>query len=62
VTAEGEFTGEVIDRDMLIDQHYYAIASKATLLKPEEIPVPKEKFLKAFGLTWEEALAQGVKA
>ncbi len=60
VVNEGEFTGETIDKEMLIDQHYYAIASKATLLRPEQIPVPEQKFLEAFGLTWKEALDQGV--
>jgi len=57
VVQEGEFTGDVIDRDMLIDQHYYAIASKATILKPEEIPVPEEKFLETFGVSWADVLA-----
>jgi len=33
IQKEGELTAEKIDEDMLIDQHYYAIASKATLLK-----------------------------
>ena len=28
ISKEGEITGETIDKDMLIDQHYYAIASK----------------------------------
>jgi len=57
IINEGEFTAEQIDKDMLIDQHYYAIASKATLLQPKDIPVPPEKFLDTFGLTWEQALA-----
>ena len=57
IVQEGEFTGEQIDRDMLIDQHYYAIASKATLLKPEEIPVPEAKFKEFFGVSWKDALA-----
>jgi len=56
IVTEGEFTGEDIDRDMLIDQHYYAIASKATILKPSQIPVPEKKFEESFGLTWAEAL------
>jgi hypothetical protein len=43
-----------------LDQHYYAIASKATLLKPAQIPVPVKKFQDKFGLSWEEALSQGV--
>jgi hypothetical protein len=45
---------------MLIDQHYYAIASKATMMKPKDLPVPADKFLEAFGLTYADALAQEV--
>lgn len=56
ILKEGEFTGEQIDAGMLIDQHYYAIASKATILKPEQIPVPADKFQDNFGLSWETAL------
>lgn len=59
IVKEGEFTGEQIDEQMLIDQHYYAIASKATLLKPEQIPVPEAKFEENFGLKWSDAIAQG---
>jgi hypothetical protein len=44
ILTEGELTGEQIDAGMLIDQHYYAIASKATLLKPEQLPVPAALF------------------
>jgi hypothetical protein len=43
----------------LIDQHYYAIASKATLLKPKDMPVPADKFEAAFGLPWAQALKNG---
>lgn len=60
VTSEGELTSEVIDQKKLIDQHYYAIASKATILKPHELNVPKDKFQKQFGLSWDDALKQGV--
>eukprot|EP00606_Chrysophyceae_sp_TOSAG23-5_P000462 GSChrysophyteH2.ASY1.ANO1.347.1 assembled CDS len=60
VVREGELSGEQIDEDMLIDQHYYAIASKATLLKPNTLPVPEDKFKAAFGLEWKDALADGV--
>jgi hypothetical protein len=59
ISTEGELTGEQIDRGMLIDQHYYAIASKATLLKPKDMPVPADKFEAAFGLPWAKALEQG---
>ena len=44
---------------MLVDQHYYAIASKATLVKPAEMPVPADKFQAAFGLSWQDALKAG---
>ena len=60
IVQEGEFTGEQIDAGMHIDQHYYAIASKATILKPAQIPVPAAKFEDKFGLSWETALADGL--
>ena len=41
ITAEGDLTSEIIDKKQLIDQHYYAIASKATILKPTELNIPK---------------------
>lgn len=53
-------TGEEIDKGMHIDQHYYAIASKATLLKPQQMPVPAQKFEDKFKLSWESALEQGL--
>jgi nucleoside diphosphate kinase len=59
ILAEGEITGEVIDEKKLIDQHYYSIASKATILKPEALNVPEDKFETQFGLTWKDALAAG---
>jgi len=60
VTGEGTLTSEVIDSKKLIDQHYYAIASKATILKPKELNVPKDKFKNFFGLEWEEALKKNM--
>ena len=59
VLQEGELTGAQIDAGMLIDQHYYAIASKATLLKPAQMPVPKAKFQEKFGLDFDQAVADG---
>jgi len=59
ILKEGSLPGTVIDKKKLIDQHYYAIASKATILKPSQLNVPADKFQAAFGLTWEEALASG---
>eukprot|EP01039_Chlorochromonas_danica_P004945 gene4945-5428_t len=58
IVKEGAFTGPEIDEQMLIDQHYYAIASKATLLQPKDIPVPADKFEASFGLSWAQALEQ----
>jgi nucleoside diphosphate kinase len=60
ITSEGDLTSEVIDEKKLIDQHYYAIASKATILKPKELNVPQDKFKSKFGLEWEDALAKGI--
>jgi len=60
VTLEGELSAEVIDEKKLIDQHYYAIASKATLLKPAELNVPADKFEEKFGISWEEAKSKNL--
>lgn len=59
ILAEGSLKGEVIDEKKLIDNHYYAIASKATIMKPNELNVPADKFKGAFGLEWQEALDSG---
>merc|ERR1719259_1129553 len=59
ILGEGSLSGETIDEKKLIDQHYYAIASKATILKPEQLNVPGDKFKGQFGLSWEDALASG---
>jgi len=59
ILSEGSLSGEVIDEKKLIDNHYYAIASKATILKPSELNVPADKFEAQFGLSWQAALASG---
>lgn len=62
ITGEGTLAAEQIDRELLIDTHYGAIASKAVKLKPSELNVPakgKAGFEKMFGLTWEDAIASG---
>jgi hypothetical protein len=48
----------VIDSKQLIDNHYYSIASKATILDPRELNVPADKFEAKFGIGWEEALGK----
>eukprot|EP00406_Dinophysis_acuminata_P002454 CAMPEP_0179229672 /NCGR_PEP_ID=MMETSP0797-20121207/10450_1 /TAXON_ID=47934 /ORGANISM="Dinophysis acuminata, Strain DAEP01" /LENGTH=333 /DNA_ID=CAMNT_0020936739 /DNA_START=59 /DNA_END=1060 /DNA_ORIENTATION=+ len=60
ITSEGDLSSEDIDKKKLIDQHYYAIASKATILKPSELNIPKDKFKSAFGLEWDDALRRGL--
>ena len=56
IKSEGSIGGGTIDAKKLIDQHYYAIASKATLTKPKDLPVPADKFLAKFGVEWQQAL------
>ena len=56
ILSEGEIAGTEIDEKKLIDQHYYAIASKATILKPEEYFKPDvlgAKFQEEFGESWD---------
>jgi len=60
ITREGDITSEEIDKKKLVDQHYYAIASKATILKPSELNVPNDKFEKQFGVSWAEVQAKGL--
>jgi 2,3-bisphosphoglycerate-dependent phosphoglycerate mutase len=59
ILKEGFINNDTIDKDMLIDKHYYAIASKATLLTPDQLPVPADKFQKKFDLDWQTVLASG---
>jgi len=63
VTNEGTMDAETIDEKLYIDRHYGAIASKAVMLKPSELNVPdkgKAGFQEKFGLSWDEAIAQGL--
>lgn len=39
ITSRGSITAEEIDKGQLIDKHYYAIATKATLLTPDKLNV-----------------------
>ena len=62
ITSESSLTAATIDRNMLIDNHYGAIAAKAVKLHPSELHVPAKGlagFEKMFGETWEDALAAG---
>lgn len=59
ILSECDISGPEIDSKKLIDQHYYAIASKATILSAKDIPVPTDKFEATFGEKWEDAVASG---
>jgi len=59
VISSGEISAADIDSKQLIDEHYYAIASKATILKPDALNVPADKFKAKFGEDWSAVLAAG---
>jgi len=59
ILTDGKLEAAEIDEKKLIDQHYYAIASKATILKPHQLNVPTDKFKDKFGLEWQAALDSG---
>ena len=59
ILSESDIDGKTIDSKKLIDQHYYAIASKATILTADKIPVPEDKFEETFGEKWSDVLKEG---
>lgn len=59
ILSESDIDGKTIDKKKLIDQHYYAIASKATILAAKDIPVPESKFEESFGEKWSTVLKEG---
>lgn len=58
ILSEHDINAEKIDKEKLIDQHYYAIASKATILPAAEIAVPADKFQSEFGESWATVLRE----
>jgi len=59
IEKEGSIDAKDIDKKQLIDKHYYAIASKATLLTPDKLNIPTDKFKEQFGLEWADVLKDG---
>ena len=59
IKREGGVEAAEIDKRMLVDRHYYSIASKATLKKPKELNIPVDKFKEFFGVDWDEAVKAG---
>ena len=49
---KGSFPAEVIADKKLIKLRCYAIASKATIMKPKQLNVPEDKFQAQFGYVW----------
>ena len=63
ITKEGTLDAGTIEKNKLIDNHYYAIANKASLTKPKDLNPPQAKqddFEKKFGISWKAALAKGM--
>lgn len=58
ILSQVDIGGEEIDSKGLIDQHYYSIASKATILSADKIPVPRGLFRETFGEEWEKVLEE----
>jgi len=59
IVNEGTIEAKDIDEKKLIDNHYYSIASKATIMKPADLNVPADKFQDTFGVAWDQALSEG---
>lgn len=63
VVSQGTLDSATIEKKQLIDNHYYAIANKASLSQPKDLNPPqnkKEEFFKMFGVQWENVLTDGV--
>ena len=58
ILYETDIDGTEIDERQLIDQHYFSIASKATILPAKDIPVPADKFQESFGESWKQVLKE----
>ena len=59
IVMEGFIEAEVTDGKETIDQHYYAVASGATIPKPVDLNGPEDKFHDQFGMPCYDALASG---
>uniref|UniRef100_A0A7S3PG99 Nucleoside-diphosphate kinase n=1 Tax=Aplanochytrium stocchinoi TaxID=215587 RepID=A0A7S3PG99_9STRA len=62
IVGEGTLNHDVIDKNLLIDTHYGAIASKAVKLEARELNVPakgKAGFKDMFGKNWDDMVKAG---
>eukprot|EP00854_Cymbomonas_tetramitiformis_P011213 gene11213-13252_t len=60
VVQAGSISGELVDKHMMVDQHFYRTANNATVIQPEDLQLPEEVFLSEFGASWKDALAKGL--
>lgn len=62
ILSEGSLTGNEINKKKLIDNHYYSIANKASLIKPYDLKPSLEKlkeFKNKFGIEWGKLIKEG---
>jgi len=59
ILKDGVIDGKTIDSEKHIDNHYYSIASKATLTEPKDLNIPVEKFKEFFEEDWSTVLEEG---
>ena len=62
ILAEGSVTGEKMDTNKIIDQHYATLARYAVDDTADKLPVSEEtqkKFKETFGAVWSEQVAAG---
>ena len=59
IEKPGQIDAADSDKKQLSDKHSYEIASKATLLTPDKLNAPAEKFKAQFGHEWADVLKDG---
>lgn len=63
VKRQKRISAETMEQRGLVDVHYKAIGSKALVDMPQDLNMPekaREQFVEIFGITWENALSQGL--
>ena len=59
IKKEGGIEAAEINTRMLVDRHYYSIASKTALKKQTELNIPMDKFKEFFGVDWQGFQCRG---
>lgn len=61
IVSEGDVDGRTMDQEQLIDRHYYAIAWRAVMSKPQQWSLSEEQtmtFQSKFKQSWSQVLAE----